>query len=108
MLTRSAWFCLQTEGEDDNVVRLLTEICSIIIAASNQLRRLSVFTRDRLGAIRSIYLPWKLIMMISTASALESLTVAIPQPHSFTMWAEAIRSLCKLKVRTVSCTMACG
>jgi hypothetical protein len=45
-----------------------------------------------------VYLPHKVIVVIASASALESLTLAVPLNRNFAALADAVRSLHKLKV----------
>jgi hypothetical protein len=47
-----------------------------------------------------VYLPLKVIVVIALASALESLTLAVPLDRDFAALADVVRSLRKLKVDT--------
>lgn len=90
-------FPLQGERKDSRA-RLLLDCCAILFASS-QMKRLSLSTKHEL---RDVYLPNKLILLISVASSLESLTLVIPELRNFWTLAETIRSLQKLKVQTMS------
>ena len=86
---------LLLQGErKDNRARLLLECCAILFASS-QMKRLSLSMKHELG---DVYLPNKLILLISVASSLVRLTLVIPELRNFKALAETIRSLQKLKV----------
>jgi hypothetical protein len=88
---------LQSERKD-NRARLLLECCAILFASS-QMKRLSLSTKHELG---DVYLPNRLILLISVASSLESLTVVIPERRNFWTLADTVRSLRRLKVQVIT------
>ena len=83
----------------DNRARLLLEFCAILFATSSQMKQLSISTKHKLG---DVYLPQKLILLVSMASSLECLTLVIPERRNFGTLAESIRSLHNLKVQMIA------
>lgn len=78
--------------------RQLTLACGALFANSGQLQRLSIASLT--GHVDSgSFLPRKLMGVISMASALKCLTLAIPQQECFRALAVAVRSLQNLKVK---------
>ena len=100
-------FLLLQGEQKDNRARLLLECCAILFASS-QMKRLSLSMKHELG---DVYLPNKLILLISVASSLVRLTLVIPELRNFKALAETIRSLQKLKVganTTLRCRVSLG
>jgi hypothetical protein len=87
--------------------RQLTLACGALFANSGQLQRLSIFSLT--GHVDSgSFLPRKLMGVISMASALECLTLAIPQQECFRALAASVRSLRNLKVIFTALQQCCG
>ena len=78
--------------------RQLTLACGALFANIGQLQRLSIFSLTG-GCDNGSFLPRKVLGVISRASALECLSLAIPEQKCFGVLAESVRSLRNLKVR---------
>ena len=92
---------------EDSSSRVVSDLCAVLLETSGcQLQRLSVcpYNNERYSLP---HLPRSLMGMISMASSLEHLAVAIPHHNNMGMLTESIRSLTNLKVHSSTLQLRC-